>query len=349
MEEGSEKEGHPDAAEALGDTDLDPDQVEAKLKPLRGLADNREFWRHQEAGLAVFATPSWHDTFRLPTEVETEAAVGDRPYLTPLLPAITHDGRFLVLALSRNRVRLFESTRDAIHEVEPPDMPTSLAQAVGADFEQRALQFYSSTPGGRGHRSAEFHGQGVGRDDVDGEVSTFLNLVDAGIRSAVSDHDTPLVVAAVDELVGEFRKHAQYPTIHDRAVTGSPDQTPPEELREAAWNVIAPRFEGRRREATDRIRSQLGTGRATDQMVELVVAAGEGRIDTLILARGAKVAGRFDPDRREVTVHEQAFEDSVDLLNLAALETLAHDGDVFVFPSDEVPSETSSAAAALRF
>jgi hypothetical protein len=149
--------------------------------------------------------------------------------------------------------------------------------------------------------------------------------------------------------VGEFRKHAQYPTIHDRAVLGNPDQTPSETLRDAAWEAIEPRFDARRGQIADRIRNQLGTGRTTDQVVEIVVAAADGRIDTLILARGAKVAGRFDPDRREVTVHDQASEDSVDLLNLAALETLAHDGEVYVVSSDEVPSETSSAAAALRF
>lgn len=59
--------------------------------------------------------------------------------------------------------------------------------------------------------------------------------------------------------------------------------------------------------------------------------------------------GRYDSDRNEVGLHDRAVKGSEDLLNLAAVETLAHGGTVYALDSDQLPEPESSAAALLRF
>ena len=58
------------------------------------------------------------------------------------------DGAFFVLALSQGSVRLFEGSRDGIRELDLADIPTSLRDAVGYDYEQRSLQFHTGAGAG---------------------------------------------------------------------------------------------------------------------------------------------------------------------------------------------------------
>ncbi|HZA20219.1 MAG TPA: hypothetical protein VE889_05125, partial [Actinomycetota bacterium] len=46
------------------------------LEPVRSLLNNREFWRHQLDGLAVFSAPDFFRFYRLPFEVEELVFIG---------------------------------------------------------------------------------------------------------------------------------------------------------------------------------------------------------------------------------------------------------------------------------
>lgn len=337
-----------EAEDALARRDVDRDVVR-RLDPFRGLPDNSAFWRNSGDGLALFANDSEHRIFRLPINVEQLIVVGDRFHLKPLIPLLTDNGRFYVLALSRARVRLFEATRFTMRELDTSDVPDSLAEVVGYDWEQRSLQFRSSTPRGSGRRSAEFHGHGVGRDDLDGEETRFLQQVARAVEAMIADPSSMLVLAAVDELVGEFTKHSRHDAIASEAVLGNPDDLSEDELRQAAWRAAEPEFARRRRAASDRARELLGTGGAVDSLEEVVIAAVDGRIEDLFCAGDVIRWGRYRSDSRRVEIHGRPEPSDEDLLNRAAVETIAHDGMVFVLPNAEVPSGSSPVTATLRY
>jgi hypothetical protein len=338
-----------EADEALARREDADDGVVECLDPFRRLPDDGAFWRNPGDGLALFANASTHRIFRLPIAPEQLVVVGDRFHLKPLIPLLTDNGRFFVLALSRNRVRLFEATRFTMRELDTSDVPESLADVVGYDWEQRSLQFHSSTPSGTGQRSAEFHGHGVGQDDVDAEEAQFLKRVARTVEAMIADPSSMLVIAAVDELVGEFAKHSRHTAIAKRPVLGNPDELTADELREAAWRAAEPEFLERRRVASDRTRERLATGGAIDSLEDVVVAAADGRVDDLFCAGDVIRWGRYRSDGRRVEIHGRPEPSDEDLLNRAAVETLAHDGTVFVLPSAEVPSDSSPVAASLRY
>jgi hypothetical protein len=262
---------------------------------------------------------------------------------------LARGGRYYLLALSRQRVRLFEATRDTMREMDTGDIPASLADAVGYDWEQRSLQFHTSTPMGDGQRSAEFFGHGAGQDDSGPEDERFLRLVDDGVRTLVADDSAPLVLAAVAELFGEYRKLSRYPKLAEKFVTGNPDHMDEAELLERAWKVAAPPLAEERRRAADSIRERQAGDRVLQLLEDIVVAAADGRIETLFVTEGARRWGRFDDAGRTVTVHDAAEPMDEDLVNRAAVETLARDGSVHIVPAAEMPVQDSQVAAALRF
>lgn len=114
--------------------------------------DDRPFWQHGSDGLAVFLARDLFRSYRLPIRFDELVAVSNRFHTKPLLPLLTGDGRFYVLALSQNDVRLFLCTKYSVSEVNLEGVPRSLEEALRYDEAGRPLQLQAHTVGGRGGR-----------------------------------------------------------------------------------------------------------------------------------------------------------------------------------------------------
>jgi hypothetical protein len=64
-------------------------------------------------------------------------------HIKPLLPLLSGDGRFYILALSQKEVRLLEGSRYGIDAVELEKVPRGLAAALKFDVRERQLQFHA--------------------------------------------------------------------------------------------------------------------------------------------------------------------------------------------------------------
>lgn len=324
------------------------DRADSLLEPARSLLEDFDFWQHQSDGLAVFLTPSSRELFRIPRSFEELAVVGDRFHFGPLLPLLTGDGRFHILALSQKRVRLLEATREKVREMDLHDIPESLQDVVGYDWEERSLQFHtgtSSQTGGPGaRRRAMFHGQSAAEDDVKEEIAKFLHVVDTGVRKLLPDHGEPLVLAGVEYLRAIYRQGSHYPKLMEEGIDGNPDAVSPEELQERAWPIVEPRFRRDQEAAADTYHQLSGSERASDDLEEVVTAGHDGRVATLFVDVGQHRWGTWDPEARTLTMADSPNNGDEDLLDRAALDTLFHGGDVFAVEPGEVPGEGSIAA-----
>lgn len=324
----------------------------AALAPARRLLRDDDFWLHQAQGLALFLSPEEFRLFRVPIRLREKVVVSDRFHVKPLLPLLTGDGRFLVLALSKARVRLFEASRDSIRALDLHDVPASLRDAVGYDWEEKSLQFHAVGAGGRagGGPGVVFHGHGSGKDDTKPELRKFVQAVDRGIVRLVDDRSRPLVLAAVDYVAALYREHSRYPTIAGGIVEGNPDRRKPDELRAAAWAIVEPVFQAARDAATSRYR-ELGGGegkQTSDQLEEVLPAAYDGRIGTLFVARDVEQWGRYEPDGGQLLLHgAKKSPGDDDLLDVAAAETLARNGEIYALDAADMPG--SAIAAIFRY
>jgi len=334
--------------EAVGDGG-NPGEV---LAPARDLLKNEDFWQHQSRGLALFLSPAGMRRYRVPLELREKAVVSDRFHVKPLLPLLTGDGRFHVLALSQARVRLFDANRDSIRAIDLHDVPETLRDAVGYDWEESSLQFHSAASGARtgaGGSGIVFHGHGSAKDDTKPELRKFVQAVDRGLMRLLHDRGRPLVLAAVDYVAAMFRAASKYPNITARIVEGNPDRQSPEELRDAAWEIVEPMFQAARDAATARYR-ELGGGNAghtSDQLETIVPAAFSGRIQTLFVARDVEQWGRYDPETTQLLLRGKRTAGDDDLLDVAAAETLVRDGEIYALDAEDMPG--SPIAAIFRY
>jgi hypothetical protein len=307
--------------------------------------DNMDFWQHQSAGLVVFIAENQCHEYRLPIEFHEQVVVQDRFYIKPLLPALTEGERYYILALSQNHVRLFDCDRHSAREVELKNTPQSLVDALGHELTSPGMAYQSATRPSRENAGPPDHrGQVASADEEDfkAEIQQFFRELNRGLKDQLRAGQ-PLVLAGVEYLLPIFRLENKHEPIIGE-ITGNFDIERPETLQERAWEIIEPYFTQARQNALDRYAELSGTSRAANGLEEITLAAIEGRVDTLFIARDAQRWGKFDAQLHAVRVHEQPETADEELLDLAAANTFLKDGQVFVLPTEQIPGGKSQAA-----
>jgi hypothetical protein len=306
------------------------------------------FWRHQSDGLAIFISSELSRLYRLPLDFEELVVVADRFHIKPLLPLLTGDGRFYILALSQNEVRLLQGTRHSVGQVELREVPESLSEALKWDDPERRLQWHTQT-GNRvdGLRGAVFHGHGVASaDDPKDYIRRYFRQIDEGLHDILRDEKAPLLLAGVDYVLPLYREANTYQHLMGQEITGNPEHLSAQELHQEAWAIVEPYFERGREEARAKYRELSGTDSelASSRLEEVVAAAYHGRVETLFVALGSRQWGSFDVDTNQVHLHEEQEPGDEDLLDYAAVHTLLNGGTVYALEPGEVPDGEPLAA-----
>lgn len=317
--------------------------------------DTVEFWENQDQGLVIFISPDVFRYYQLPMEFQELVVVSDQFHLKPLLHLINNDGRFYILALSQKDVRFFEATRYSVKQVEVENLPKSLDEALQYDDTAREGQFRIATSKGGTSNSATqpgaFHGQGSpDRDKHQEDILQFFNAVDTALQEKLRNQKAPLVMAGVDYLYPIYQEANTYTHLVEEGITGNPENLKPEELHDQAWQIVEPLFHKKEQEAIEYYHELAGsdTGKASNDIKEIIPAAYFQRIDSLFVPVGRQIWGDFDPDTMSVDLHPQPEPDDEDMLDFAAIHTLLNGGTVYAVEPEQVP-EQAPAAAIFRY
>ena len=333
-----------EAEDKLVGVGLRPPEARAFLEPARCLLDDPAFWKQQSDGLAFFLAEGFHCGYRLPLTVPDLVIVGKDFHIKPLLPLLGEDGVFFVLALSHNAVRLLECTRDRGRIVDLPGVPANLAEAMRTHDSDAFLQFHGRLGGeGAGGAQTVFYSRGGDIDKDKEEMLRFFQRIDRGLQPLLKSQRAPLVLAAVDYLHALYRKANTYPFLLPQGIDGNPDRWSECDLRERAWKLVQPLFQKPLRQALAQYRQRAGTGETSHELADILAAA-EGHVEVLLIARDHERWGRYDPRTHFLELREEPRPGDEDLLNRAAIQTLRHSGTVHVLAAGEMPEESSSAA-----
>ena len=320
--------------------------VDGVLALAAHLVDDRDFWAHGTAALAVLAGEDGTTAIRLEEPTAELAVVSDRFHLKPLVAALGRRVEFDVLAMSRHSVRFVEVTGSSVVEVDVPALPTSMSEALQLDDREPQLRSHAGTRVGRGQVTAAFHGQGGGSDARDADLDRYLHLIDR----AVADHRTgttrPLVLSGVDELVAAYRKVTRCAHVLDDHVAGNPDQLRATELADRARAFVPPVTADAERAAREAF---LAGAVATVAEVEpAVIAAAAGQVASVFVPADREYWGRYRSGHRVLEERDARESGDHDLADVVATETLRHGGLVFVVPAADIPGG-GTAAATLRY
>lgn len=314
------------------------------LAPARELLDDVRFWQEQAEGLALFVSPEGLRRWRLPVEFDRFLWVGKRFYVRPLFPLVAADDRFYVLAISQNAVRLFAGTRWTFEELDVAGLPENLPAALHYDRSEGLLEMRSGNSALPGKEGAVFYGQGGAADHHKDDLLTYFRLIDRGLHATLHDKKSPLIFAGVEYLFPIYQRANRYPHLWETPIYGNPELSSKMELHVRAKSLLAPQWEQAEARAAAAFEPAAQAGRASGELEDVLRAAHEGRIATLMVARHAHRWGTFDPSSGAAEASLPGKHSSEDLLGLAAVATYARGGEVFVMDDDKVPGGGAVAA-----
>lgn len=340
------------AKEKLLEYGVDKTEVREMMQPVKNLSEDTDFWQHQSDGLAVFLSNNFSKTFRLPSSFDELMVVSKNFHVKPLLPLFEGNGQFYILALSLNSIRLFLGNRDFITQVETPDMPTSMEEALYMDDPEEHLDFHTSTrnPGPHGSQPAIFHGQGKQSDDEEKNILRYFQRVDEGIKRIISDDTIPMVLAGVGHLLPIYHKANSYAGLLSKGLEGNPDDMDANNLHERAWELVEPIFDKEKKDAIKQFKQLHGkqSELVADDLKTVVKAAQYGQVDTLFVPLGMQHWGHVELEDDSITVEMGSGSENDDLFNFAAVQTILNAGQVYALHPEDIPGD-GDLAAILRY
>jgi len=318
------------------------------LRPVRDMTLDEIFWMERSQGLAMFIARDIFERFRLPSPFPEDVVVNRRFHVKPLLPLLNTDATYFILALSQHRPRLFQASRYGAKLMQVPNMPGAKEEALNYQEAERSSQAHQTLRGDAGKQGLAFHGHGGVRDTGKEGTMQYFRMIDAALWPLLRHESAPLVMVGVEYLVPMYRAICQYPHLLEESVQGSADHWTDTQLHEKTWPLIERRARNHRDVATAKFRQLHGTGKASDNIVEIAPAAVTGKVDCLLVDPRARKWGTVDVHTNHVDVRDTPWPGDEDLIDFAAIETLNNRGLVFAVESAHMPT-SSPVAAVFRY
>jgi len=166
--------------------------------------------------------------------------------------------------------------------------------------------------------------------------------------SVLASSQEPLLFAGVGYLFPLYREVNTYPQLLETSIAGNPEHWDVAELHRRAETIIEPyRRRGLEHDIVQ-FERMVGAQRTTELLTDVLTAAHEGTVESLFVAAGQSVWGRYEAEIRRLAMTYRDDPAGDDLLDLAAYQTLKHGGRVHLLPASDVPHGVI-AAALLRY
>ncbi len=335
------------ATSELAARGVDTDEAGELLAPAWALDHDETFWAAPAGGVALFAAPGFFRRVRVDYPFPEAVRIGERFSTRPLLPIVDRPEQFLVLSVSRKRVRLLEATATGCHELHLPGLPASFQAAMGYVDGHREISAHTASSAALGRRGAILHGD-AGAESAEADLEHFCQKVIGAIERGLANAELPMVIAAVEETVPFLRRASARLNLLDETIRGNADSLSDAELVELARERVAAALERALDGELVRWSELRGSGRSFDDLEEIVRAADQGRVETLFVAREAERWGSYEPDLCRVAVHERPEPGDEELLDFAVSRTIAQRGEAHELPLAAMP-DGRVAVALLRW
>lgn len=327
------------ARDSLKANGVGSSDIEAILEPAEALLDDEDFWQHQDRGLALFLSPDRHETAHAPVRLDECAMVGDTVMFAPFPDLLVETTGTFVLAAAYDDVRLFRGNRFTLQAVHTRDIPADMQKLLGLTDIEGAVHFHPSgpTPTTHGEATPKHHSLGPSAQD---ERKDLKDQFAADLARSMDDYLAkrnypPLVLIADDALAGAYKAAANTPPLTNDNTRVSPAHLDADHLQPLARPLI----EGCDTGASDALEQfsanwqDEASSKALVEPKEIVAAAEQGRVDSLLIARAETGDGAF-----------AVPEDSAGALNDAIRFTLANGGSLHLVPDGDLPNDARFSA-----
>jgi hypothetical protein len=268
--------------------------------------------------------------YRLPETVRNQVVISENINFKPLIRMFQSVIHYYVLALSRERFKVYEVYHKSIEKVHFDKDILILAKDVIGD--QRSEPYTSvggfSTPGAQ----AMLHGHGGKKEDIDIDTEKYFRYVDQTIYDLLSKEKAiPIVLVTLHKNQMTFRKVSKNKDLFEEAVVMSMEDLSNQELYQETIKVIEPFFNEQLKRQTAKVVQSIELGRASDKLDHIVKAILNKEVMNLYLANDKRIFGTVDWKNQSVKLNQGV---DTDILEELAEQALQGKAKVYSVPKD---------------
>jgi hypothetical protein len=283
--------------------------------------------------IALFKSPDAFQVALLEEQLPDRAVLGRHFYIRPLLQRLLREHQFYVLAVSQKNTRLVKYEAGASEEV-------SLAIEIKTDYN---LWMNQAKPDHTAN-SASTAVQGTAdQDSKDEYLAHYYKQIDLGVSQALRGQKEPLILCGVEYELAMYRKISSYQNLLPEEVRGAANSLKSGEMHSRALEALDRWYDSKVDEAIADWNHRVGAG-ASNRLKDVVTAAHDGRVLTLLISDSQEQTGSFDEATHQVKGKEMGGAEDEDLVNDAAVQTVVHGGNVLVAPHHKMPNGSPLAA-----
>lgn len=318
--------------------DVDEGHAQAVLDQVEALATSAALRKHANGSIAIFANHTDLVHFFVAEQIAERVIVNGHCYLKPLLPLVDGDGRFYLLELSQHGIKLHLGTRHAL----APVVLSNVTEGVDVLRHEPERGTQVRTMGGGGHGAPKYFNASEHEDGKD-LIRKYFRQVDAAICSLLHAERAPLVTAGVEYLLPLYWEVSGYAHLIQAGIPHGP-WAPGNTLHDRAWSIVSPHFSKASDEAKARFQQLRNTIRTSTDLMEVLRALHQGRVQDLFVSTDAERWGIHDPLTGRIREHASRQPQDEEMLNAALIQGLATRAHVQALPPSLMPAGASIAA-----
>lgn len=318
-------------------------EIDHLLAPLYELEKDNVFWNHTLDGIAILLNERDCVIYNLNRDLKELAVVSDSFHIKPLIRVFQSADMYYVLGVNRKTFKLFYGNRYGLNEVVlDDDINVNIEDVLGDQYTDSYLT--NAAYGGVG-RNTMYHGHGSKKDEIDKDIDRYLRYVDRFVMDNYSNPaKAPLVLAALDEYQGSFRKLSHNRWLLDEGIKKDFEALSLEDLKEESWKIVEKIYLERTRVLVDRYETARAKDLASDSIEEIAKKATENRVEMMLIESDKILAGRIDLQTGEIAESDLDHVDTDDLLDDLTEMVFTAGGEVVMLPKDKMPTDRGVAA-----
>ena len=321
-----------------------PRKAAELLEPGFELVNNTMFWKDVSHSLAIFMSPDFSDYFQLSARPEEKFHIGKFFHILPLVTMAANNRSFYILLLSQKKIKFFKATGSSVNEVALRNVPKSIEEILQFDVVEEHIGVHSAPAGKSAGNAAIYHGVGSVPDDSmrKKNVDRYFKEVAKRIDRQFSEDNTPMVLAGVEYDLATYRENSTYRNLVSDGISVNIGDFDVKEVHRDAYEIVKPYFDRDIEKTLGRYQNLIGTVKSSADMDEILPAAYDGRVDTLLVDITKHISGAFDAESKEVRKEPSEEGGNENLLNLAAIYSLRNDGKVCPIASEKLEGDLAA-------
>lgn len=336
-----------EVSKALQNKGIDDGIIVRMLEPGYTLLRDDQFWFNLTPGLAVFMADGFFKYIKLQSAVKEQIFINNSFYIAPLIPVITQNEYFFLLAISKKQAKFYRADAFGMQYISIPELPNGTDDVIHFEEKEDENLFRMGGRGGTG--GANFHGVGAGKPDEKKNIAIYLEEVDRTLwKEVLHTESVPLLLAGVEYLIPIYKQVSTYKFIWDDVITGNHEHDETNALYERAKSLMQPYFQQRVHKALENYSNQSKTSKTSSIPADVIPAAYYGQVSQLFVEKDEHIWGTFNEETTELELHETQKEGDECLLDKAVMKTIQHGGEVFFLTKDHMPTQ-SKLVAMLRY